>query len=178
MIKFGRREARAFICKARDTSDKHAHVIGDEDFGDCGHTDGIGANALSHTHFSGGLIFGAVESGVDAFTNVKAENFCGLANFIRHIFIVSFGHIGEAGPKFIIIGANESTGGLHEVNMIGNDHEFTSIEIGIDGTGCVRNNHLGASQATKNAHRERDPLQITTLIVMNASLHDDEILTF
>ena len=64
----------------------------------------------------------------------------GLAGDIAIFARVGFGHVGEAGTQRLVVAPDQRVL-PHEVDVIGDQHQFAGMEFGIDGAGGVGEDH-------------------------------------
>ena len=150
-------------------------MVCDDDFRDGGHADGIGAEFLEESDFGGGFVFGAVACAVDAFAQKEALFFGGLSDDVAQLSVIRLAHVGESGTELIFVEPDEWASGHHHVEVVGDEHEFAGVEVWVGSAGGVGDDHAGTAETMQNADGECDAFEVSAFIIVDASLHDDEV---
>ena len=169
-----------FVADAGDAEDAGAAMAGDDDFGDCGHANGIGADGAQEAQVGGAFKGGAAEPGVDAFAQFYPGFGRGLAGEVAELAVVGLAHIGEARAEFVKVGADEGVEAHHadQVKVVGDEHQVAGGVGGVDGAGGVGDDEGLDAEALHDADGQGDLGHGVAFVEVDAALHDEHGLVF
>ena len=162
----------AHVAQAGDPCHAHAFLSGHDGLGYGAHAHGIGTQEAEGADFGWGLVAGAREAQVDAFSHRLAELLGTGQEVAPQLGIVDGRHVREAGAG-THVGTDEGIR-AEEVDVVREGHEFTHAEGGIKGPSCIGQHHGLHAQSAIEAHgRDHEGHGVPLVEVKAARLKDD-----
>ena len=149
-------------------------MTGDDDFGDCAHSEQVCSYLLVEPHFGGSLIGGAGISQVNAPVKGDAHFLPDGQGFLLEFQVVGAGHVGETRAEFIEVGADERI--RHQVDVVADYYEVAYVVVGIGGTGGVRYQQILHSKYFHDPDTHGYSIHGVAFITVETALHGEDLL--
>ena len=158
----------------RDAEYAYAAVVGHDDLRDGGHADGITANEAEHAIFGRRLEGGALYADIDTVDDADVFLLSYLVGKGYQLVAVCLVHVGEPRSCGEVLTAQRMLG--EEIDMVGDDHQVANPEVRVHATGSIRHKERLDAQLVHHADGEGHLLHVVALIVVEASLHGNDVL--
>ena len=149
-------------------------MIGNDNFGDGGHTYRICSQNTEQLVFRRSFKCGALRADVHSMLNFNPFFGCNRICFANQFFVVCFTHVREARAVWDILAPQRMFGEV--VDVVGDDHQVANFEVRICTAAGVGHEQGFDAQFAHHTYRERNFFHGIAFVEVEAALHRQNIL--